>query len=91
MEAENHKYLLDQENLKLEKKLNVFKNKYAHLKILIEKKNDFLAHYGAGNAGKWEKGKQDKIKKMENLLLELKGKSGKAKKKSLVILKNCKC
>ena len=57
----------------------------------MEKKNDFLAHYGAGNAGKGEKCKQDKIKKMENLLLELQGKFGKAKKKNLVLRKNCKC
>ena len=87
-EAENDKYLLDKENLRLEKELNVFKNK---LKILIEEKNDFLAHYGAQNAGKAERHKQDKIKKIENLLLELQGKLEKVNKKSLVLRKKCKC
>ena len=57
------------ENLRLEKELNVFKNKHANLKILIqEKKNDLLAHYGAQNVGKRERHKQEKIKKMENFL-----------------------
>ena len=58
---------------------------------ILEEKNDFLAHYGAGNAGKWEKGKQNKIKKTKNLLLELQGKLAKAKKKCFVLRKNCKC
>ena len=37
-----------------------------------------LAHYGAPNVSKRETHKQGKIKKMENLLLELQGKLEKA-------------
>ena len=55
-----------------------FKNKQANLKILIQEKNDLLAHYGAPNVSKRETHKQEKIKKMENLLLELQGKLEKA-------------
>ena len=60
-ETENYKYLLEKENLRLEKELNVFKNKHANLKILIQDKNDLLAHYGARNVGKREKYKQKKM------------------------------
>ena len=42
-----------------------------------------FAHYGAQNVGKRERSKQEKIKKMENLLLELQGKLEKANKKVL--------
>ena len=42
-----------------------------------------FAHYGARNVGKRERSKQEKIKKMENLLLELQGKLEKANKKVL--------
>ena len=83
-ETENDKYLLEKENLRLERELNVFKNKHANLKILIDEKNDLLAHYGARNVGKRERRKQEKIKKMENLLLELQGKLEKADKKALL-------
>ena len=82
-ETENDKYLLEKENLRLERELNVFKNKHANLKILIQEKNDLFAHYGARNVGKRERSKQDKIKKMGNLLLELQGKLEKANKKVL--------
>ena len=37
-EAENDKYLLEKENLRLEKELHVYKNKHANLKILIQEK-----------------------------------------------------
>ena len=37
-ETENDKYLLKKENLRLEEELNVFKNKHANLKILIQGK-----------------------------------------------------
>ena len=47
-----------------------------------------LAHYGALNVGKRETHKQEKIKKMENLLLELQGKLEKANKKVLSLEKN---
>ena len=80
-ETENDKYLLEKENLRLERELNVFKNKHANLKILIQEKNDLLAHYGARNVGKRERYKQEKIKEMENLLLELQGKLEKTDKK----------
>ena len=53
-ETENDKYLLEKENLRLERELNVFKNKHANLKILIQEKNDLLAHYGSRNVGKRE-------------------------------------
>ena len=87
-ETENDKYLLEKENLRLERELNVFKNKHANLKILIQEKNDLLAHYGAQNVGKRERYKQEKIKKMENLLLELQGKLEKADKKVSSLKKN---
>ena len=87
-ESENDKYLLQKENLRLEKQLNVFKNEHSNLKILIQGKYDLLAHYGAWNDGKRETRKQEKIKKMENLLLELQGKLGKANKKVLSLEKN---
>ena len=41
-ETESDKYLLEKENLRLEKELNVFKNKHANLKVLIQEKNDLL-------------------------------------------------
>ena len=87
-ETENDKYLLEKENLRLERELNVFKNKHANLKILIHEKNDLLTHYGARNVGKRERRKQEKIKKMENLLLELQGKLEKADKKVSSLKKN---
>ena len=87
-ETENDKYLLEKQNLRLERELNVFKNKHANLKILIHEKNDLLAHYGARNVGKRERRKQEKIKKMENLLLELQGKLEKADKKVSSLKKN---
>ena len=82
---------LKKKKLRLEKELNVFKNKHAKLKELIQEKNYLLAHYGAGNVGKRERRKQEKIKKMENLLLELQGKLEKANKKVLSLEKKCKC
>ena len=69
-ETENDKYLLEKENLRLEGELNVFLNKHANLEILIQEKNDLLAHYGAQNVGKREWHKQEKIKKTENLFLD---------------------
>ena len=48
-ETENDKYLLEKENLRLEKELNVYKNKHANLEILMQEKNDLLAHYGEQN------------------------------------------
>ena len=47
-----------------------------------------LAHYGARNVGKRERRKQEKMKKMENLLLELQGKLEKADKKVSSLKKN---
>ena len=47
-----------------------------------------LAHYSAPNVGKRETHKQEKIKKMENLLLELQDKLEKANKKVLSLEKN---
>ena len=35
-----------------------------NLKILIQEKNDLLAHYGAQNVGKRERCKHEKIKKI---------------------------
>ena len=35
-ETENDKYLLEKKNLRLEKELNVFKNKHANLQELIQ-------------------------------------------------------
>ena len=77
-ETENDNYLLEKENVRLKKELNVFKNKHANLKTLIQEKNDLLAHHGARNVGKRERRKQEKIKKMENSLIELQGKLEKA-------------
>ena len=37
-ETENDKYLLEKENLRPEKELDVFKNKHANLKVLIQEK-----------------------------------------------------
>ena len=86
-EAVNDKYSLENENFRLEKELNVFKNKHANLKILIQEKNDLLAHYGARNVGKRERHKQEKLKKMKNLL-ELQGNSEKTNKTFLPLEKN---
>ena len=47
-----------------------------------------LVHYGARNVGKRERRKEEKIKKMKNLLPELQGKLGKANKKVLSLKKN---
>ena len=66
-ETENDKYLLEKENLRLEKELNVYKNKHANLEILIQEKNDLLAHYGEQNV---EKRERRKIKKMEIYFLD---------------------
>ena len=51
------KYLLEKENLRLEKELNVYKNKHANLEILIQEKNDLLAHYGEQNVENRERSK----------------------------------
>ena len=56
-ETENDKYLLEKENLRLEKELNVYKNKHANLEILIQEKNDLLAHYGEQNVENRERRK----------------------------------
>ena len=47
-----------------------------------------LAHYGARNIGKRGRQKQEKIKIMENLLLELQGILEKVNKKALSFEKN---
>ena len=56
-ETENDKYLLEKENLRLEKELNVYKNKHANLEILMQEKNDLLAHYGEQNVENRERRK----------------------------------
>ena len=57
-EAENDKYFYLKKNLRLEKELNVFKNKHTDLTILFQVKINLLAHHGAWNVGKRERCKQ---------------------------------
>ena len=61
--------------LRLEKE-NVFKNKHTNLKILIKRKNDFACQLWRTeqNVEKRKRHKKEKIKNMENLLLELQSK-----------------
>ena len=70
-EIENGRYILAKKDLRLEKELNDFENKYSDLKISIKNKNDLLVHYGARNVRKRETRKLEKIKKLGNLVVEL--------------------
>ena len=81
-ETENDKYLLEKENLRLEKELNVFKNKHANLKTLIQEKKICLPIMVHGMLVKGRGENQRKLRKWQIHFLSYRKSYKKLTKKS---------